>query len=62
MGEVAALIGADGVRRVVASGNGAAYYVANALWLASLESRHGPELVAVPGGLARARRVLVAAG
>ena len=49
--EVAALVGADGVRRVVASGNGAAYYVAVALWLASLESGKGPELVAVPSGL-----------
>jgi glucosamine--fructose-6-phosphate aminotransferase (isomerizing) len=48
---VAALLGADGVRRIVASGNGAAYYVAVALWLASLESRGGPEVVAVPSGL-----------
>ena len=51
VGEVATLLGADGVRRVVASGNGAAYYVAVALWLASLESRRGPEVVAVPSGL-----------
>ena len=29
----------DGVERIVATGNGAAYYVAHALWLASLESR-----------------------
>jgi fructoselysine-6-P-deglycase FrlB-like protein len=49
--EVAALLRADGARRVVASGNGAAYYVAVALWLASLESRTGPEVVAVPSGL-----------
>jgi len=49
--DVAALIGGGGVRRVVASGNGAAYYVAVALWLASLESRDGPEVVAVPSGL-----------
>ena len=49
--EVAALVAAGGVRRVVASGNGAAYYVAVALWLASLESGKGPELVAVPSGL-----------
>ena len=48
--EVAALVAADTVRRVVASGNGAAYYVAVALWLASLESRAGPEVVAVPSG------------
>ena len=49
--EVAALVAADGVRRIVASGNGAAYYVAVALWLASLESQGGPEVVAVPSGL-----------
>lgn len=49
--EVAALLGAEGVRRVVTSGNGAAYYVALALWLASLEGRPGPEVVAVPSGL-----------
>lgn len=50
--ETAALLGRDSVRRIVATGNGAAYYVAHALWLASLE---GPpaasEVVAVPGGL-----------
>jgi fructoselysine-6-P-deglycase FrlB-like protein len=49
--EVAALLAADGVRRIVASGNGAAYYVAVALWLASLEGRGGPEVLAVPSGL-----------
>lgn len=49
--DVAALLGARGVRRIVASGNGAAYYVAVALWLASLESPGGPELVPVPSGL-----------
>src|SRR4051812_9346611 len=49
--EVASLLGADDVRRIVATGNGAAYYVAVALWLASLEGRAGPELVAVPSGL-----------
>ena len=49
--DVAALLGAPGIRRVVASGNGAAYYVAVALWLASLESHRGPELVAAPSGL-----------
>src|SRR4051794_41921054 len=49
--DVAAMLGAPGVKRVVASGNGAAYYVCLALWLASLEGRIGPEVVAVPGGL-----------
>ena len=39
-----------GVRRI-ATGNGAAYYVAHALWLASLEGPGGPPIVAVPGGL-----------
>ncbi len=51
VGEVATLLGGERVRRVVAGGNGAAYYVAVALWLASLESRRGPEVVAVPSGL-----------
>jgi fructoselysine-6-P-deglycase FrlB-like protein len=50
-GDVTALLGAEDVRRVVASGNGAAYYVAVALWLASLEGAPGPEVVAVPSGL-----------
>ncbi len=49
--EVVALLGAPGVRRIVASGNGAAYYVCMALWLASLESTAGPEVVAAPSGL-----------
>ena len=49
--DVAAVLGSDRVRRVVASGNGAAYYVAVALWLASLESADGPEVVAAPSGL-----------
>ena len=49
--DVAAVLGSDRVRRVVASGNGAAYYVAVALWLASLESSEGPEVVAAPSGL-----------
>jgi fructoselysine-6-P-deglycase FrlB-like protein len=50
--ETAALIRRDGVRRIVATGNGAAYYVAHALWLSSLAcERPGPPVVAVPGGL-----------
>lgn len=49
--DVAEMLGAPGVRRVVASGNGAAYYVCVALWLASLEGREGPEVLAVPSGL-----------
>lgn len=51
--EAAELLRGAGVRRIVATGNGAAYYVAHALWLASLESAAGgPPLVAVPSGLA----------
>ncbi len=51
--EAAALLRADGVHRVLAVGNGAAYYVAHALWLAALESdAGGPEIVAVPCGVA----------
>ena len=51
VGEAAALLGESRVRRIVVSGNGAAYYVAMALWLASLEGNGGPEVVAVPSGL-----------
>jgi D-arabinose 5-phosphate isomerase GutQ len=42
-----------GVRRVVATGNGASWFVAFALWLCALRSpgRGRPEVVAVPGGL-----------
>lgn len=39
------------VRRVVATGNGAAYYAALSLWLGSLQSDSGPEIVCVPSGL-----------
>jgi fructoselysine-6-P-deglycase FrlB-like protein len=42
-----------GAGRIVATGNGAAYYVAHALWLVSLEGeRSGPPVVAVPCGIA----------
>ena len=46
--ETAALLSGPDVRRIVATGNGAAYYVALALWLAA---GGGPEVVAVPSGL-----------
>ena len=50
--ETAALLSGADVRRIVASGNGAAYYVALALWLAACAGRDGgPEVVAVPSGL-----------
>ena len=48
----AALLSGPDVRRIVASGNGAAYYVALALWLAAgAGPGGGPEVVAVPSGL-----------
>ncbi len=50
--DVARLLRRNGTRRLVASGNGASYYVAQALWLAALEGERCPlEVVAVPGGL-----------
>jgi fructoselysine-6-P-deglycase FrlB-like protein len=49
--EVVELLTSPDVRRVVATGNGAAFYVAHALWLASLVSSSGPPVVAVPAGL-----------
>lgn len=50
--EVAGFLRRGGTRRIVASGNGASYYVAQALWLAALEGARSPlEVVAVPGGL-----------
>jgi len=48
---VARLVGRPGVRRVVATGNGAAYYAAAALWLASLGDRPGPDVLCIPAGL-----------
>lgn len=50
--DAAGLLGGDDVGRIVATGNGAAYYVAHALWLASLEGDgSGPPIVAAPCGL-----------
>jgi glucosamine 6-phosphate synthetase-like amidotransferase/phosphosugar isomerase protein len=49
--EVAAILRRRDVRRIVATGNGAAYYVAHALWLNSLASdNEAPPVVAVPSG------------
>lgn len=48
---VADVLAAPGVRRIVVTGNGAAYYAGLALWLASLESTAGPEVAALPAGL-----------
>lgn len=51
--ELAAALGARGVRRIVATGNGASWYAALALWLASLRApgTGAPEVLALPGGL-----------
>jgi fructoselysine-6-P-deglycase FrlB-like protein len=50
--EAAELLRRSDVRRIVATGNGAAYYVAHALWLAALEgAAPGPPIVAVPCGV-----------
>jgi fructoselysine-6-P-deglycase FrlB-like protein len=38
------------VRRIVATGNGASYYAAMAIWLASLNAT-GPDVVALPAGI-----------
>ncbi|HVU78117.1 MAG TPA: hypothetical protein VHC67_11070 [Gaiellaceae bacterium] len=60
--DVAAFVGDSRVKRVVATGNGAAYYVALGLWLASLESVDGPPIVAVPAGLLAAGRLALRPG
>ncbi len=53
LADAVGLLRAPGVERVVATGNGAAYYVAHGLWLASLEGNGaGPPLIAMPSGLA----------
>ncbi len=49
--ETAALLSGPDVRRIVASGNGAAYYVALAVSLVAGMGATGPEVVAVPSGL-----------
>jgi len=48
---MASFLGENRVHRIIASGNGASYYVALALSLASWASGAGPEVVAVPAGL-----------
>ena len=50
--DVVDMLRRPGTLRLVAGGNGASYYVAQALWLAALEGGASPiEVVAVPGGL-----------
>src|SRR4051812_1000185 len=55
-----------GAERIVATGNGAAYYVAHALWLASLEGDDPvaptPPIVAVPCGIVVRERFLWQSG
>ena len=49
--QAAAVLRRPDVRRIVVSGNGAAYYVAHALWLHTLTSPvAAPEMVALPSG------------
>ncbi len=54
--DVADLIRSPEVRRLVASGNGASYYVAHALWLASLHGAAAVEVLGIPAGLLCGRR------
>ena len=50
--ETAELLRNASVTRIVVSGNGASFYVAHALWLASLAGGDGaPEVIAVPAGM-----------
>jgi fructoselysine-6-P-deglycase FrlB-like protein len=51
--ELAAALGGRGVRRIIATGNGASWYAALALWLASLRApgAGAPDVIALPGGL-----------
>ena len=51
--ELAAALGGRGVRRIVATGNGASWYAALGLWLASLRApgTGAPDVLALPGGL-----------
>jgi glucosamine--fructose-6-phosphate aminotransferase (isomerizing) len=53
--EVAALM--RRARRIVVTGNGAAYYAALALWTAALQGPAGPEVVALPAGALAAGRL-----
>ena len=71
LADAVGLLRAPGVERVVATGNGAAYYVAHGLWLASLEGnggaaahRHplragGPTDLSLEAWRRRARRLLL---
>jgi fructoselysine-6-P-deglycase FrlB-like protein len=54
--DAARLLADAEVRRIVVTGNGAAFYVAQALWLVALEGAAGPEIAAVPAGLLATRR------
>src|SRR5262245_43025041 len=51
VGAVAGFLTRSGTRRIVVTGNGAAYYAGLAVWLAALAGDGGPDLVALPSGL-----------
>ncbi len=51
MADVARLMTNGKTRRVIASGNGASFYVAHALWLASFYGEARVEVVGLPAGL-----------
>ncbi|MGO9964361.1 MAG: SIS domain-containing protein [Acidimicrobiales bacterium] len=50
-GELARLLASHRTGRIVATGNGASFYVATSLWLASLSAQLPAPVVAVPAGL-----------
>jgi fructoselysine-6-P-deglycase FrlB-like protein len=54
--EVARVLARPGIKRVIATGNGASYYASMAFWLASLAGPARVEVVPVPGGLVARRR------
>jgi fructoselysine-6-P-deglycase FrlB-like protein len=49
--EMASALADPSVRRLVVSGNGASWYVANAMWLAALGSEAEVEVLTVPAGM-----------
>ena len=51
MAELGRLLASHRSGRIVATGNGASFYVATALWLASLSTQLAAPVVAIPAGL-----------
>jgi fructoselysine-6-P-deglycase FrlB-like protein len=49
--DVAEVLASARVKRIVATGNGASFYVAHALWLAALQAPAPRDVVAIPAGL-----------